>query len=348
MSKLIINEVQNSGYKPGGDHEDDYRSEIYKKIGEPVMGAVSPLPKSPVVFGNSIGWRSLALEYGNPEIQFNKHFDTFSCVVYGIAKATCYFLYKQYGIKTTIAEMYNAFFAGVIPRSGTTVRKGMESFRKYGWVKDSEYPFTADMTADDFFGAPPKRIKLLADKTLTEWDFHWEIVPKTLEGIIEQYKRTPVVLSGYAWAYKNINGENIYYDGGRNANHVFVGLEEIADGNNLCDDTYPKNFKNKENLEKDELFKTLHKSFNYGSAHCCWVTPTAKSKITLINFIKNMFEKISRDVHGGFWFIKNNRKQKITDWTSMLGSIIDEVGVKKNNLTDDELSTIPDFKFFGR
>ena len=41
-------------------------------------------------------------------------------------------------------------------------------------------------------------------------------------------------------------------------------------------------------------------------------------------------------------------KQKITDWVSMLGSIIDEIGVEKNNLTDEELNNMKNYKFFGK
>ncbi len=61
-----------------------------------------------------------------------------------------------------------------------------------------------------------------------------------------------------------------------------------------------------------------------------------------------MFKKISRDTKGGFWFIKDGKKQKIEDWEAMLGSIIDEIGVEKNNLTDDDLAKLPDHKFFGK
>lgn len=347
-NKLIIEEVKNNGFIFEEDKEEDYKSTLHEVIGEPVIGAISPLEKSPIIFGNSIGWKQVALDYGNPELQFNRHFDTYSCVIFAIAKALCYFVYKQYGIRITIAEMYNAFFGQVIPNKGTTIRKGMEGFRKYGWVEDKEYPFTAETTAEEFFGAPPESIKVLAGKTLTEWDFHWEVVPKVLSGIIQQYQRTPVVLTGYTWAYNVVNGKYMYYDNGRKANHCFVGLEETPEGNNFCDDTYPKNSRYREKVEKDELFKELYKNFQYGSAHCCWVTPKGDTKIKLINFVKNMFEKIARDTHGGFWFIKDNKKQSITDWVSMLGSIIDEVGVKKNNLTDDELSAIPDYKFFGK
>lgn len=275
-----------------------------------------------------------------------------NCVIYSIAKALCYYLFKVYGIRTTVSEMYNAWYARVKPRYGTTIRRGMESFRKHGWVKDKYYPFTAKTTLEEYFREPPKKIQILAHKKLTEWNFHWEVIPKHLSAIFEAYKRTPVVLTGFAWA--SYYGEGIYYDYDNPPNHAFLGLQPSPRGNNLVDDTYPKNFKyiSPEALTRDELIKELHKSYKYGSAHRCWLTPTEETKKTLLNFIINMFKKISRDIHGGFWFLKkvNGKvhKQKITDWVGMLGAIIDEVGVEKNNLTDEELAKIPDYQFFGK
>ena len=61
-----------------------------------------------------------------------------------------------------------------------------------------------------------------------------------------------------------------------------------------------------------------------------------------------MFKKIARDARGGFWFLKDKKKQKITNWEAMLGAIIDEIGVEKNNLTDEQLAAFADHKFFGK
>jgi len=341
--KIIIDEVKNSGLIMEEPDERDY---ILGGFGDDfrIINAGASVKKPPIIFKNSKGWNKVAIDYGLPEKQFNRLFDSFSCVIYAIAKQMCYYLFKRYGIRITVAEMYNAFYAKVKPGVGTTIRNGMESFRKKGWVADKEYPFTSDMTSSDFFKKPPKRIQIIANGKKTEWDFNWGILSPYLDNIKEQYKRTPVVLTGYAWGSKN----GIYYNDNMRFNHAFVGLEVLNNRNNLCDDTYPRCNKYSNNFTKDDMLKELDKTYRYGSAHACWLTPTEKTKKTLLTYILNMFKKISRDVHGGFWFIKDGKKQKITDWMSMLGSIIDEVGVEKNNLTDNELSSIPDYKFFGR
>lgn len=351
VKKLIVDEVKNSGLVMENPDKKDYHSKLFKDSDAIMIGAVSPLEDAPVIFPDSKGWEKVAKSYGFPERQFNRNFDTYSCVVFAIAKAICYYLYKRYGIKTTISEMYNAFYAGVVPEQGTSIRKGMESFRKYGRVSDRDYPFTKKTTSREYYSKPPSTIKIMAEGKLTEWNFHWEVVPPYLKNINKQYKRTPVVLTGFAWAA--YYGSGVYYDNNAPANHAFLGLELLDNGNNLCDDTYPKNGdKYREILTKEDMFKELSKSYDYGSAHACWLTPTNKTKKTLLNYIISMFKKISRDIHGGFWFIteKDGKKykQKITDWVSMLGSIIAEIGVEKNNLTDKELEAIPDFRFFGK
>jgi len=345
MKKKIINEVKNSGLQLVDPTEKEYHGKAFIGSRKLMLGRISPLEEPPIFFKNSIGWKQVALNYGLPEIQYNRKFDTYTCVVYSTAKAIVYYLYHAYGIKTTISEMFNAFYAGVIPNHGTTIAKGMESFRNYGWVKDKEYPFTMETTAKQFFLKPPQKIKILAAGKLLEWNFYWEVLPPDLLTIIKHYRKTPVVLTGFAWlSYYGDSG--VYYDDGNRANHAFLGLEAI-DKNNLIDDTYPNNT-NDYSPDKKDMFKELHNSFRYGSAHRCWVTPTKETHNYLITFIKNMFTKISRDTHGGFWFIKDGKKQKITNFASMLGAIIDEVGVKKNNLTDKYLATLEDYKFFGK
>lgn len=345
--KIIVNEVKNSGLILEEPQPQDYHSELFGAVGIKPLGIISPLDPPPVLFPTGYGWKQVALDYGLPELQFNRNFDTFSCVIFAIAKALCYYVFKRYGLKITIAEMYNAFYAGVVYGRGTTIRAGMESFRTKGWVADSVYPFTKDTTKSQYFAQPPKTIQVMAEGVLTEWEFHWEVLPTVLSAIFEQYKRTLVVLTGFAWA--SYFGTGVYFDYNNPANHAFTGLEPSPKGNNLCDDTYPKDFQYYENIEKDELIKELDKTFKYGSAHYCWVTPKGETTNLLIKII-NMLKRISRDVHGGLWFIKDNKKQKIEDGFQGFAALVDELGIdpKNNNLTDEHLKLIADFKFFGK
>ena len=277
--KITIN-IPNTGLiveepKPENYHATD----LFGFVGEPMGGISSLLTPPPDIFPSGKGWLKVALDYGISEKQFNNNFDTFSCVIYTIAKATCYYLFKVYNVKITISEMYNAFYAEVVQNRGTTIEKGMESFRKHGWIADEKYPFTPDMTAEEFFREPPKSIQLEAEGVLTEWDFHWEVLPRTLPAIFEAYKKTPVVLIGFAWV--SYYGEGVFFDDGNKANHAFLGLEPKSNGNNLIDDTYPR-VRGDNDLVKDDMLKELHNSFKYGGAWRCWVTPKKDSLITKI------------------------------------------------------------------
>lgn len=343
--KLIINEVKNSGLILEPPRDKDHIGGVQKED-KILYGVVSPQTEPPIIFPDNPDWNAVCED---TELQFNRIFDGFDCVLFGIAKATRWYLKKVYNIETTIAEMYNAFFANVKQGYGTTIHDGMESFRLWGWVEDKDYPFTESTTLKQFQTRPPQSIILKAKGQLEVWDFHWEALVNDNARIGDYYKRTPVVFTGFAWA--SYYGEGVYYDYNNPANHAFAGGKIKENGNNLISDNYPKDFEYKQNVTDDELIKELDKDFHYGSMHRCWLTPNYE-KTTLINKLKNMFKKISRDIHGGFWFLKTVNgvvmKQKIEDLTGFMGAIIDEIGVANNNLTDEFLAKTPDFNFFGK
>lgn len=287
--KIIIEELKHSGLIIEPPHFENYHSKLFGAVGEEFIGTISPV-EPPVIFESGKGWLKVWNDYGISELQFNPNFDTFSCVIFSIAKALCLYLFKQYGLKVTVSEMYNAFYAGVVPNRGTTIEKGMESFRKHGWVSDKDYLFTADTTAAQFYAQPPKTITVMAEGKLTEWNFYWNVIPTTLEAIKKAYRRTPVVLTGFAWA--SYFGEGVYYDYNNPANHAFLGLEIKDNGNNLISDTYPKDFQYVKNsdIEAGALVKELDKSFHYGSAHTCWLTPKKKVPSIYLALLKKSME----------------------------------------------------------
>jgi len=336
----ITHEVKNSGFIHEEPPVEDYKA---------VLGGISksPLKEPPTIFKDGIGWKEVWAEYDVAELQFNRKFDTYSCVVYGIAKATCLYLYEVYDINITISEMYNAFFADVVQNKGTTVSKGFKSFRKHGWISDKKYSFNYETTAKEFFRKPPKEICIKAEGSLLKFDFHYEVLENNLETIFEAYKKTPVVLSGFAWIGSDLG---VYFDNGNTPNHVFLGLEPLINGNNLISDTYTKNFKykNESELRSEDLLKELDKSFKYGSAHRCWVT-LKKEKKSLLNKTIDMLKKIGRDIRGGLYFIKDGKKQKIENGFQGFAALVEELGIdpKNNNVSDEKLAKLKDYKFFG-
>lgn len=353
---MIVEELKNSGLVLSEPTATVYHSQQFVEQGLKIGGILSPI-SPPDVFKDGKTWSMISREYGLPEIQFNTKFDTFCCVIFTIAKAICYDTYRRYGIKFTIEEMYNAFWAGVVQGEGTTIESGMESFRTKGWIPDGKYPeytFTPQTTMAQFFRRPPEYITVEAKGVLTTWKFNWMVIPNNLTAIFEMYKRACVVLTGFAWA--SYYGTGVYYDYNNRANHCFLGMEKLSNGNNLISDTYPKDFKYVENtaIGVGDLFKELDKSFKYGSAHICWLTPVDKKKIALLTLLKNMFSRIIRKTDGSLWFKKDFEKdgvkypgvQKIDDWLDFAGSVIDEVGCK--TVTDEEFSKLIPHTFFGK
>lgn len=341
--KIISKPVKNSGFIYAPEQPEDW-----------ILG-VNSLIEPPIIFSDGHGWHEFRAK---SEMQFNKLFDSYSCVLFATAKCLVVYLKKVYEIDTTVSEMFNAFYAGVVQGRGTTVRQALESFRQYGWVEDKDYPFTANTTAKQFFSRPPIAIQIKAKGKLTEWEVHWEQldfsgdVPH--DKIIEALKRTPIICSGFAWA--SYYGDGIYKDYNNPANHCFP-VDDWADNPNydlIAYDSYPQDFQYDENSEDAEFEKKLAKDFRIWSSHRIWLEPIDKKKLNLILKLKNMFEKICRDVHGGLWFVKPTEKdgikftgkQKIEDWLSFAGAIIDEIGCK--TLTDKELEKFLKYKFFGK
>jgi hypothetical protein len=350
MEKIIYEEIRNSGLILKDPSPENYSSGLFGKVGIPLPGILSPV-EPPIIFPDGKGWYRTWYDYDYQELQFNQNFDTWSCVIFSIAKALCLYIFKVYGIKYTISEMYNAFYAGVREGVGTTIEDGMESFRNYGWIEDKEYPLTPETTARQYYAQPPASITLKAKGKLQEWTIYWNVIPAVTDALKSAYRRTPVVMTGYAWA---MNEKGVYVDGGRRANHAFLGLEILPNSNNVCSDTYPKDFQYVEQSQigAGDLLKELDKGFAYGSAHTVWAVPkNPKSlKLTLIE----MFKKIKRDIHGGLWFVKVvekdgkkfTGKQKLENWLDFSGAVIDEIGCE--TIKDEKLNTFLPFKFFGK
>lgn len=330
MEDLIIKRVTNSGVIVEDPEPEDY-----------LGGISSPLIPPSIIFKDGHGH----LKYqGRPEMQFNRNFDTFSCVLFTIAKGLCYYLKERYKISITISEMYNAFFAGVVNGKGTSVRSGMESFRKWGWVEDSVYPLTPETTLKQFQQMPSQIIIKQGKDKLTKWNFHWEVLEKDHDSIINNLQRTVVLLVGFAWAYK----DGIYYTTGDPANHMFTGVDYKDNKNIIVDDSYPRDNRYDNDSTPDEFIKELDASYKFSGAYRCWLTPvnTPPKNFSLTNIINSMFSKIVRSTTGGLFFVKDGKKQKIDDYLALAGAIIDEVGCETIN--EEKLVAIPDYKFFGK
>jgi hypothetical protein len=341
--QILIKEVKNSGFIFEAEKPEDY-----------ILGATSPLNAPPVVFNDGHGWP----EYrAKAEMQFNRKFDSFSCTCYATLKAMVAYLHKVYGVETTMSEMFNAFYAGVIPNRGTSIRNAMEAPRKNGWIEDKDYPFTSETTQAQFFKKPPQSIILKAKGKLSEWDVRWEQLDfsgnLSHAKIKEALKMSPVVCSGFAWA--SYYGEGVYYDYNNQPNHAFL-IDDWSDHKDydlIAFDSYPQDNLYDENSENIEFEKKLAKNFRVWSAHRIWLTPKKKDYFITLKFMKNLVGY--SDNHGlHFYFVKerngveNKQEIPVNEMTlsekALYIDMLESGNIKTTSWA--KLQPMPSFKFF--
>jgi len=342
-------------------------------LGGTTIGGIQINKPAPfVIFQDGHGWID-AVGANRGEIQANDKFDTFLCTIHSVAGALSDYFKRVYNIDLDISECIQGVLAGVQPGVGGTIRNSLESFRTKGWVEESYRKFTSATTQAQCFAAVNQLILNAAEKQLKNWNIWWDVISDSTnvshQLIIDNLKFSEVIVAGYAWA-SYYGSQGVYDSYNNTANHCF----RIGDGGNISQAVKDK-FKGRQyeidwskvdliaidsyryDWAKDELdhtelndfLKPLAKTFKICSAYRIYATPKISLiDQSLIGKIKAMFKKISRDSHGGLWFIKDNKKQKIEDWQAFAGAVIDEVGVLQNNLTDAQLNLFQDFKFFGK
>ena len=343
-----------------------------------VLGGINILgnevikPQPLLIFPDGHGWLDV-VGANKGEVQANDKFDTYLCTIHAVAGALSDYLKCVYNFDLDVSECIQGVLAGVTPGVGGTIRNSLESFRTKGWASENYRKFTSATTQSQCFSIVSEAIKKVAKKQLDDWDIYWDWIDPSdnvsHDKIIEALKYSEVIVAGYAWA-SYYGGQGVYVSYSYKANHCF----RIGDGGNISEETKSK-FDNRgyninwnsvdliaidsyrydwskdkpDHTELNDFLKPLAKTFRINSAFRIY----AKPKITLIDQtligkIKSMFKKISRDIHGALWFIKDGKKQEITDWKSFAGAVIDEVGVLQNNLTDNQLKLYQDYKFFGK
>jgi hypothetical protein len=333
------------------------------------LGVEKPQPL--LIFPNGHGWLdTIGAERG--EVQANDHYDTYLCTIFGVAGALSDYMKKVYNYDLDISECIQGVMAGVTPGVGGTIRNSLESFRIKGWVDEGYRKFTSSTTQGQCFAVVTETIKKVAADKLKDWDVYWDLIDSSDNvphaKIIDALKYSEVVVAGYAWA-SYYGGQGVYDSYSNIANHCF----RIGDGGNITQsvkdkftgrgfdinwndadliaiDSYRYDWSKDEpdHTEYNDFLKPLAKTFRIYSAYRIYAKPKVSLiDQSLIGKIKSMFKKISRDIHGSLWFIKDGKKQQITNWKAFAGAVIDEVGVVQNGLKDEQLNLYPDYKFFG-
>lgn len=335
---ILIKPVKNSGLIVEEVKQEDW-----------IFGGISG-STAPIIFESGHGWLH---EQSEEQAQLNSNFDTYSCVTFACTKALVYYFKEVHNLEFDLSQMFTSKMSGTVPGRGNSVRNVLESLRKDGWLLEIEYPFLPNTTQVQFFANISITLKNKALGRLDGWKIEWESlslssnVPHSV--IADALKYSPVIATGFAWAsYYGALG--IYYDYNNPANHAFLIVDHqigSKDWDLMVDDSYPQDFTYEPGEAKDQFLKKLHPTYRVDSAHKIVVKPILIEP-SLINKLKNMFKKISRDIHGGLWFVKSGMKQKIENWEAFAGAVIDEVGTERNGLTDAQLLAFKDNKFFGK
>lgn len=328
--QIIDKPIKNSGF-------------VFEEIQEVdhIFGAYSPQVGSYlVIMPNGHGWLDIQRV---EERQFNRFFDTYSCVTFAILKALSYYFKAVYNIDINISEMFTSRMSGTIPGRGNSVRTVLECVRLKGYLLEIEYPFTPDTTEGQFFAPISIKLQSTAKGRLKQWKINWEAVSTSNdvshEQIKEALKYTPVIVTGYAWA--QYLGEGVYHDYNNMANHCFLVVDHNdntkEDWDLLADDSYPQD--TGDGIDQpQEFLKRLAKDFRIWSAHKITVERIVEP-INNANFytkIKNMALKLVKDIHMGYHLVKDNKIQKITSWWGLL--VLMAEFFNPTLLTDDEIA----------
>lgn len=261
-----------------------------------VFGGVTGYARTPI-FPDGHGW----IKYQRPEErQFNKNFDSFSCVSFACLKALSYFIKERYGLDMDFSERFTAVMSGTIRGRGNSVRNVLESIRTDGFVLESDYPSMTDtMTEDEWFVPIPASVKKKGLENLKQWKINWETltisdnVPHTQ--IYEGLKSAPVITTGFAWAsyYGNPDDIGIYHDYNYQANHCFLlcDWQKPTDWDVLADDSYPQDNRSDDAIVDEEFLKRLAPDYRLWSSHQIFCEPIPQTN-KKISFIKSMINTI--------------------------------------------------------
>lgn len=134
------------------------------------LGAISSLPKE-ILCPERI-WPTPKLEVQN------KLFDPFACTNFANCNVRESIHLKRYGEEIDDSDRYSAVISSTVPGQGNSHKNVAECTRKKWYVKEEEYPFTNEMTQEEFFSQPPQELVNKAVQELPEYEYGYEKVER--------------------------------------------------------------------------------------------------------------------------------------------------------------------------
>jgi len=89
-------------------------------------------------------------------------------------------------------------------QNGNSMNNQLECDRKYGCVKEEEWPFKEDFNWNIYYQKPPQEILDMGQRWLKDYTFGYDGVWVTKTMIIEALKYSPLYVAVYAWYKKGM------------------------------------------------------------------------------------------------------------------------------------------------
>jgi len=280
-------------------------------------------------------------------IQKTTKTDLMNCVSQGAAKAIEAALELKFGIIKKVSVRFIAKVSNTT-KDGNDFFSVGDALHNIGFVFEEDWPYREDMSWDEYYKEIPDHVMAKAKKNWDLFDITYEIIGTSNEAlaVARQYGLPPVI--GYAW---NRGADGMYYDYGMSPNHCFNNADMKADKSKPCLDSYPVDFQIDGDYPKEEMIKILAPEYRIAYAMLYYVNLRDPNN-SFFKKLMTKFKKIIRDVHGGIWFTKPVQdgkaigKQKIDSFEALLGALVDEFGVEKNNVSDAEMNKMVKWSFF--
>ncbi len=163
-----------------------------------------------------------------PELQRNRHGDTFMCVSFSLNNIHEMLKNRLFGEVINKSDLFLGVGSGTVRGRGNSKRAVAEWNRRNGFVLESEYPYHEDMTLDEAYKPLTRELLTEGIKSLEDWVFNWKwLGSNDPEVMKEGLKLSPLQVD--VWGSYRLNRKGyVSWASGAYYNHevVIFGYQE--------------------------------------------------------------------------------------------------------------------------
>jgi len=129
----------------------------------------------------------------NPELQRNRFGDTYMCVSFSANNIAEFLVKRQYDEFVNWSDIFLGIGSGTIRGSGNGKRKVADWRRLNGYVLESDYPYTQDMTLDQVYSPLSASLLALGKKNLNFYSFLYKwLGDNSVQSLMNGLKYSPL------------------------------------------------------------------------------------------------------------------------------------------------------------